>query len=184
MTTLTEPIVRRERDGDADAIRQVNVAAFGQPEEARIVDAIRSAGQSLLSLVAEDDSALVGHSLFTAVTIEMPEAASAEMGRWAGLAPMAVAPHRQRHGIGSALVDAGLDECRALGIEAIVVLGHPAFYPRFGFRPASTFGLRCEFPVPDEVFMALELVPGVLRDRAGLVHYLPCFSTSDASNRS
>jgi putative acetyltransferase len=173
---MTEPIVRRERDGDADAIHEVNVAAFGQPDEARIVDVIRGDGLSLLSLVAEHDG-IVGHILFTAVTIETPGAASPATGAWAGLAPMAVAPHRQREGIGTALVAAGLEQCRALGIEAVVVLGHPEFYPRFGFRPASAFGLRCEFPVPDEVFMAVELMPGSLRGRGGLVRYLPVFSS-------
>lgn len=170
--------IRSERPGDHDGVLAVNEAAFGQPDEARIVDEICRAGQPLLSLVAEDASGIVGHILFTPVTIETPDAASSATGPWAGLAPMAVSPHRQREGIGSALVTAGLEQCRALGIEAVVVLGHPEFYPRFGFRPASTFGLRCEFPVPDEVFMAIDLVPTALRNRAGLVRYLPCFGGS------
>ena len=175
---MTEVTIRSETHGDRDAIHAVNAAAFGQELEARLVDSIRAAGESLLSLVAEDASGIVGHILFTPVTIEASGAASQATGRWAGLAPMAVAPHRQREGIGSALVAAGLAECRALGIAAVVVLGHPAFYPRFGFRTASVFGLRCEFPVPDEVFMALELVPGSFAHRDGLVRYLPCFALS------
>ena len=93
-----------------------------------------------------------------------------------GLAPMAVLPGRQRQGIGSELVRAGLDECRRLGFGAIVVLGHAEYYPRFGFVPASKFGLKSEYDVPDDVFMALELIPGALRGRAGTIRYHPTFA--------
>lgn len=91
-----------------------------------------------------------------------------------GLGPMAVAPAFQRRGIGSLLVRAGLQECASRGCDAVVVLGHPEFYPRFRFRPASAFQLRCEFDVPDEAFMALELRPGSIA-RGGLVRYRPEF---------
>lgn len=80
-----------------------------------------------------------------------------------GLAPMAVAPERQRQGIGSALVRAGLDRCKEPGFGAIVVLGHPEYYPRFGFSIAKRFDIGCEYEVPDEVFMVMELQPGYLR---------------------
>jgi putative acetyltransferase len=169
-------IIRPESPGDADAIHAVNVAAFGQDAEARIVDGIRRDGRLTCSFVADAPSGIVGHIMFTPVTIQAPDAASPASGPWAGLAPMAVAPERQRQGIGGALVTTGLEQCRALGLEAVVVLGHPQFYPRFGFRRASQFGLRCEFPVPDDVFMARELVVGSLAGRRGLVRYLPHFS--------
>jgi putative acetyltransferase len=92
-----------------------------------------------------------------------------------GLAPMAVIPERQRQGIGCALVRAGLDECRRLGAVGVIVVGHPEFYPRFGFVRASSFNLTCEFEVPDDVFMALELVSGAF-DNGGLMRYQPAFS--------
>jgi putative acetyltransferase len=94
-----------------------------------------------------------------------------------GLAPMAVLPAEQRRGVGSALVQAGLDRCRQLPCGAVVVLGHPAYYPRFGFSPASRFGVTCEYDVPDEVFMAMELEPGFLRDKPGTIRYHPAFAT-------
>jgi putative acetyltransferase len=172
-------IIRPEAPGDADAIHAVNVAAFGQDAEARIVDAVRRDGRVTCSLVADAPSGLVGHILFTPVALadhehDMPT----DGGPVAvGLAPMAVRPDRQREGIGSALVRAGLRACADRGVSAVVVLGHPEYYPRFGFRRASSFGLICEFPVPDDVFMALELVEGSLAGRRGLVRYLPQFGS-------
>ncbi len=94
-----------------------------------------------------------------------------------GLAPMAVIPSCQRNGIGSALVRAGLDQCRQLGYGAVVVLGHPEYYPRFGFTPAGQFGLRSEYDVPEEVFVALELDAGFLSGASGTVKYDPAFSS-------
>lgn len=88
---------------------------------------------------------------------------------------MAVAPQHQRQGIGSKLVLAGLDRCRQLGCVAVVVLGHPSFYPRFGFRPASAFGIRCEYDAPDEAFMLVKLQVGGLDDAAGMVSYHAAF---------
>ena len=93
-----------------------------------------------------------------------------------GLAPMAVAPARQRQGVGSALARAGIAACRDLGFGAVIVLGHPEYYPRFGFVPASRFGLRSEYDVPDDVFMAMELKPGALHGRGpGTIRYHPAF---------
>ena len=88
---------------------------------------------------------------------------------------MAVRPHLQRRGIGSALVNQGLAECDRIGAGAVFVLGHPEYYPRFGFRPASRFGIGCEYDVPDEVFMALEIVAGCLDDADGVARYDPAF---------
>lgn len=88
---------------------------------------------------------------------------------------MAVLPSFQKQGIGSALVREGLDQCRQLGCDAVVVLGHAHYYPRFGFVPASGYGIRCEYDVPDEVFMLVELQPGSLQGLSGRVIYNEAF---------
>lgn len=165
--------VRHEYPGDEDAIRRVNDHAFGQPDESRIVDAVRAAGRSVISLVAVEGSEIVGHILFTPVFVEPPGRAA----RAAGLGPMAVLPDLQRRGIGSRLVEAGLQECRRLDYQVVVVIGHPKFYPRFGFRPGSAFGLRSEFDVPDDVFMVAELMPGALAGMGGVVAYIREFGS-------
>jgi putative acetyltransferase len=163
--------IRSERPDDEAGIRYVNDAAFGQTDESRIVDAVRRAGNAAISLVAVDGARVVAHILFTPVAIE-PSGSPVSM---LGLGPMAVLPEMQRRGIGSKLVRAGLDECAGMGCQVVVVVGHPGFYPRFGFRPAGAYGLRCEYPVPDDVFMVAELSEGVLAGRGGLVRYLPEF---------
>ena len=163
--------VRFEGPHDATAVREINEQAFGGLQEARIVDALRDSPDSI-SLVATVDERVVGHILFTPVTIE-PHAARV---RVAGLAPMAVRPEFQRSGVGSALVRAGLEECRGRGYAAVVVVGHPEYYPRFGFVPAHTKRLECEYPVPREAFMTIELEAGALTGRAGVVRYRPEFA--------
>jgi putative acetyltransferase len=165
-------LIRAERDTDRAAIHTVNAAAFPTPAEADLVDALRQQAHPLVSLVAERDGAILGHILFSPVTLE-----DRTDLRIMGLAPMAVAPEHQRSGIGSALVRAGLDACKQLGFSAVVVLGHPEYYPRFGFSPAVRYGIRSEYDVPDEVFMAMELVPGALRDAKGTVRYHEAFSS-------
>lgn len=166
-------IVRPEQPGDGEAVAHVNDAAFGQAVESRLVDALRRGGHAAISLVAVAGADIVGHILFTPVTIDAPGPALGALG----LGPMSVLPERQRRGIGSRLVAAGLDACRRAGCQVVVVLGHPEFYPRFGFRPACGLGLRSEYAVPDDVFMALELTPGALAGRCGLVRYLPEFAS-------
>ncbi len=166
--------IRPERRDDIATIRAVNDAAFGGQAESRIVDAARVAGHVDISLVAVAGQEIVGHILFTPIRIEPPRVRA----RVLGLGPMAVRPSLQRRGIGSALVRAGLDAARRRGCDAIVVIGHPAFYPRFGFQRASRFGLTSEFPAPDEAFMAAELTPGALEGAAGLVRYGPEFDES------
>ena len=163
--------LRRERPGDERDIARVCDEAFGQPDESRIVDAIRQCGRVALSLVAVDDSGIVGHVLFTPVTIEGDGPPIAALG----LGPMAVLPEHQRQGIGSTLVEAGLQECARMGCQVVVVIGHPEFYPRFGFRPGRQSGLRSEFSVPDEAFMVAELDAGALAGRRGLVRYIEQF---------
>jgi putative acetyltransferase len=162
--------VRRERPGDIAAIRAVHEAAFETTAEAALVDRLRTEAWPLVSLVADDEVGIVGHILFSPVAIE--EQAGI---RVAGLAPVAVLPAHQRRGVGAALVRAGLEACVHAGFDAVVVVGHASYYPRFEFRPASQFGLRCEYDVPDDVFMALELRPGALAGRSGTVRYHPAF---------
>lgn len=170
--------VRFEQPGDESGIREVNEQAFGEPLEARLIDALRDSlrgTQDFLSLVATLDEHVVGHILFTPITIE-----PARNCPIAGLAPMAVRPNHQRSGIGGQLIRAGLKECRRSGYSAVVVLGHPEYYPRFGFAPAHTFGLTCEFPSPPEAFMAIELESGALNRIRGVVRYRPEFSSVES----
>lgn len=162
--------IRLEQPDDMLAVRETNEAAFVTPAEGRLVDRLRSTSDCI-SLVATVGDRVVGHILFTPVTIE-----PAATVRVAGLAPMSVRPEHQRAGIGSRLVRAGLEECRQRGYAAVVLVGHPEFYPRFGFVPGHTKGLQCEFPVADEAFMALELSAGALAGAAGLVRYRPEFA--------
>ena len=163
--------VRAETSEDLGAVRRVNELAFDGGTEANLVDALRENGAAYVSLVAEEDGEVVGHILFSPLTVE------SEGGGWEalGLAPMAVLPERQGRGVGSALVREGLEECLRRGREVVFVLGHADYYPRFGFRPAGTLGLICEFPSPEENFMVAELRPGALAGRKGLVRYRPEF---------
>jgi len=162
--------IRAETAGDIPAVRRVNELAFGQPDEADLVDALRAAACPHISLVAVSHEQVVGHIFFSPVTLEAEAVAPAIFG----LAPMAVLPERQNQGIGSQLVREGLRECQRVGCEVVVVVGHPEYYPRFGFIPASRKGLRCEFTVPDEVFMVAELRPNALSG-PGRVKYRPEF---------
>jgi putative acetyltransferase len=163
--------VRREMPADVASIRRVNRSAFETEAEANLVDALRRRAQPFISFVALEQDGIAGHIAFSPVTL-LPHPDLPLMG----LAPMAVLPGRQRLGIGSALVRAGLDECRRLNAAAVVVVGHAGFYPRFGFVPASRFGLACEYDVPDDVFMAMELEPGSLSGRTGAVRYHAAFA--------
>lgn len=164
--------IRAEREEDRAAVRAVNRSAFETATEANLVDALRAQAQPLVSLVAEQDGSIVGHILFSPVTL------SGHSELWImGLAPMAVVPEQQRQGIGSALVRAGLDECKRLGAGAVVVLGHAEYYPRLGFLPAARFGIRCEYDVPEEVFMALEIKPGFLQGVSGTISYHAAFGS-------
>ena len=162
--------IRAERPADADAVRLVNELAFGRPDEARLVEALRDV-LGRLSLVALADGMLTGHILFTPVHIERQDPSRT----FAGLAPMAVLPAHQRKGVGSALVREGLAGCREAGYDAVVVVGHPEYYPRFGFVPAHTRGLRYEHPAPAEAFMVVELVRGALDGASGVMRYRPEF---------
>ena len=162
--------IRIEEAADIQRVHAVNLAAFESATEATLVDALRVQAVDAISLVAEDDDNIVGHIMFSPVRLT-----GADEIRTMALAPMAVTPARQRAGIGSALVRGGLAECRRQGVEAVFVVGHPSYYPRFGFSLASHFGIACEFEVPDEAFMAVELVAGALREKAGTVFFHQAF---------
>ncbi len=163
-------LIRAEEERDWAAVHVLNASAFETPAEADLVNVLRVQAQPVVSLVAEHAGSVVGHLLFSPVTL------SDHVGvNIMGLAPMAVAPSHQRRGIGSALVRAGLERCRALGVGAVVVLGHPEYYPRFGFSPGVRFGIRSEYEVPDEAFMVAELQPGFLRGASGTIQYHAAF---------
>jgi len=173
VSSETDFIVRPETPADIGPLRQLNDAAFDGNDESRIIDALRDGGAVLLSLVAERNGEAVGHILFSPIALVTSSGEKVA----AGLAPMAVRTDLQRQGVGSALIRRGLEELQRLGTSAVFVLGHPNYYPRFGFTPASRFGFRCEFECPEEAFMALELEPESLtRLGGGTARYRPEFS--------
>ena len=161
--------IQPEREKDYSAIHEINVLAFGRENEARLVNKIREALDFIpeLSLVAIKNGRVVGHILFSRIIIQSKAGSFPALA----LAPMAVHPKFQNQGIGSKLVRQGLERCRNRGHKIVVVVGHPQYYPRFGFSSARTKGLEAPFPVPDEVFMVLELVRGALHDTTGMVTY-------------
>ena len=156
--------IREEREGDCEAIRRVHRDAFGGDVEVRLVDLLRARGKAVVSLVAVDASDVVGHILFSPVTID--EAAKA---RPLGLAPLGVLPPFQRSGIGSSLIREGLTRCAHAGYDLVVLVGEPGYYARFGFQAAERCGLGNEYGVKDE-FMVLELRKGSLDGVRGLVN--------------
>jgi putative acetyltransferase len=164
-------IIRREEPKDYPAVRAVNASAFETPAEANLVDVLRREAHPVISLVAEDDGAIVGHIMFSPVSLS-----GYTNLKIMGLGPMAVVPKHQRKGIGSALVRAGLEKCKELAFGAVIVLGHSGYYPRFGFISSMRYGIRCEYDVPEEVFMLIELEPGYLKDASGIIKYHPAFN--------
>lgn len=171
--------IRQELPEDVAAIREVNRLAFGQDQEANLVDALRDNGASLLSLVATLDGQIVGHIMYSPITVgdETGSSVTGSSATGAALAPMSVLPEHQHHGIGSKLVEAGTRHLRNAGLPFIIVLGHPTYYPRFGFQPAANFGITCEWPVPSEAFMVLVLDEEKMRGISGLAKYRHEFST-------
>ncbi len=165
-------IIRPERPEDIAAIRLVNDSAFGRPQEGDIVEALREKGGVILSLVAALHGRVVGHILYSPVSIQSG-------GRdisGAGLGPMAVLPEFQGQGIGSRLVEEGNNRLREAGTPFIVVLGHPKYYPRFGFVSAGRYGIRSEWDVPEGVFMVLICQPQKMRGVSGVARYREEFS--------
>jgi putative acetyltransferase len=200
--------IRLEQAGDEDGIRRVNEEAFGQPDEAALVDALRGSEAVICSLVATEEEVIIGHILFTVAALTShsdsetlsnsqlegrslyppgsqlddetdsyrpSQSTSQPPSRpLAALGPVAIAPTHQRQGIGSQLIVAGLDLCRAMGYDLVIVLGHREYYPRFGFRPAAPLGIRWEHGA-EAHFMVLELRPGALAGVSGVARYRPEF---------
>ena len=164
-------IIRPETAVDAENVYAVESAAFDRPAEAELVQKIQQAGVDTISLVAVQEDELVGHILFSPVTVKSEDGEFTAVS----LGPVAVSPNHQNQGIGAELCRQGLAACQQAGYELAFVLGHPTYYPRFGFTPSAPHGLRCQFAVPDEVFMVLELVPGALQGKHGTVFYHPLF---------
>ena len=165
--------IREERPGDIEIIRAVNQKAFGQPQEGQLVDALRTNGGVLLSLVATLSGRVAGHILYSPVSI----GPDGEKVIGAGLGPMAVLSGYQRQGIGGRLIETGNQKLREVGCPFIVVLGHPEYYPRFGFKPAGGYGIQCEWDVPDNVFMVLVMDQSKMKGVSGLAKYRHEFSS-------
>jgi putative acetyltransferase len=163
--------IRPEGKEDYSVIREINRKAFDTDAEANLIDALRKSNVPIISLVAEYNDMVVGHILFSEVTID----GHCPNIRMSGLAPMAVLPEYQRQGIGSQLVREGIKFCRDAGYSAVVVLGHPQFYPHFGFKPSAIFKITSEFDVPADVFMAKELQKGAMLNCSGTVRYHDAF---------
>jgi putative acetyltransferase len=161
--------IREETPADCDAIAQLNDRAFGGTFESELIGRLRADSLVTVSLVAEDEGPIVGHILLSRLDVT---AGKRRLNALA-LAPMAVVPGRQREGIGSALVRAVIEAARDTSTEIIVVLGHPAFYPRFGFSAARAAKLKA--PFSGDAFMVLEIAPNALGDDDGNVVYPPAF---------
>ena len=186
--------IRPEGPADEAGVREVEELAFGRPVEARLAEALRRACPACLSLVAVGDTGRnVGHIVFSPVTLE-PDGSAGGGGQTSsaaggdavasgacgmGLGPLAVLPERQRQGIGSALVERGLEELRAAGCPCVFLVGHPGYYPRFGFVRASGLGLRSQWDaVPDEAWLALVFDPAALPAAGGLVRFRSEFAAA------
>ena len=164
-------IIRPETNEDINQIRELNERVFPNDTESKLVDTLRQKCFSIISYVAKSKGLILGHILFSPAELKPGET---DM-KIAGLAPMAVQPEHQRQGIGTKLIQAGLEHLQKEGYDAVVVLGHPEYYPRFGFTPSSQFGIKSTYDVPDNVFMIKELTPGALKECQGVIHYHPIF---------
>ncbi len=165
--------IRMARSKEYKQIFEVVSKAFKQDNEARLVEALRKAPSFVpeLELIALSKKAIIGHILFTKVIIK-GETKEFEV---LSLAPLSVLPSHQNQGIGSSLTIKGLEECKRLNFGIVNVLGHPTYYPRFGFKPASLYGIKALFEAPDEAFMIMELVPGALKGVSGVLIYPKTF---------
>jgi putative acetyltransferase len=165
--------LRKETKKDFPEISKVNDIAFGRKAESRLIEQLRKKDEFVaeLSIVAEVNEQLAGHILFTPIKIE----SATESYTTLCLAPMSVLPEFQQKSIGKLLVIQGLQAAKDLGFKSVVVLGHPSFYPKFGFKPASKWEIKSPFPAPDEAFMAIELLPNSLKDIHGKVVFPPEF---------
>jgi putative acetyltransferase len=165
--------IRPETTDDYPAIKEVNDLAFGQPNEGRLIENLRANPdfRQALSLVADLNGKIIGHILFFPITVNQ----DAKSFQSLALAPMAVTPDYQNQGIGGQLIRKGLETAKERGFTSVIVVGHPHYYPRFGFVPAARWQIKAPLDVPEEVFMALELVPDKLKNVSGTVQYPPEF---------
>lgn len=158
---------------DTKTIWNINADAFETEAEANLVNILRDSGCTFISLVAEVDNKTVGHILFTQVKLT----GNSNKLKIIGLAPMAILRQYQNKGIGSNLIKTGIKLCKSKGYDAIVVLGHTNYYPRFGFVPSVIHGIKSEYEVPDEAFMMLELIPNSLKNHQGTIKYNDLFNS-------
>jgi putative acetyltransferase len=165
-------LIRQESAADIPQIFAINQAAFGRPDEALLVDRLRARKAFIYSLVAVQDGTVAGHALFSPMMIQEK---SGTVSVVCALGPVAVLPGGQNQGIGSALIEAGIERCRKAGYPLMIVLGHPDYYPHFGFKPAADFNIVSAYDVPREAFMVLELQKGALNRVSGVAHYHPEF---------
>jgi len=170
MNSHSSLVIRSEISSDENEIRVVNLQAFDSAFEANLVDLMRIRDKVVISLVGILDQRVVGYIMFSLVNIDPPY----RKYTITGLAPLAVAPEYQNMGIGTALVHSGIHICKDNDFDAIVLIGHPDYYTRFGFVPGNSVGLESEYNSTD-AFMALELKPGVFSDINGLVRFAPEF---------
>lgn len=159
--------IRKEGPGDFTVIKKINDLAFGQEQESKIIDSLRKNCDNLLSFVADDDGKVVGHIMFSPVMISGTEEPIWGMG----LGPMAVLPEYQRRGIGSALVKEGIRILKDRNCPFIILVGHPEYYPRFGFKKASLYRIKCQWEVPEEAFMILVLDESAMSGVSGIAKY-------------
>ncbi|MBM7420819.1 MULTISPECIES: GNAT family N-acetyltransferase [Chryseobacterium] len=175
---MTEKVIyRQETQDDFQEVFEINHKAFGQQNEAKLVNALRNNSNVFipeLSIVATKNNAIIGHILFTKINIKSDDETLNES---LGLAPMAVLPEFQKNGIGGQLIRRGLETAKQLGYQSVIVLGHEDYYPKFGFEPAEKWNIKAPFDVPSNVFMAIELVKDSLENISGTVIYPKEFET-------
>lgn len=167
--------IRPESPEDIESIQNVTTRAFQGEEEVNLIAAIRASDYFIheLSLVAVEDNRIVGHILFSPIKIESSEQSVEALA----LAPMAVLPDFQNNGIGTKLVKHGLEACKKLRYKIVIVIGHPNYYPRFGFKLARECGIEAPFEVPGDAFLACELFSAALKNVRGVVKYSPAFDS-------
>ena len=174
---IEQTIIRRETKDDFREVFEVNHIAFGQDNEAKLVDALRNNVTAFvpeLSIVATNNNKIVGHILFTKIKIKDDKG---NLNESLGLAPMAVRPEFQKSGIGRQLMRKGFEVAKELGFKSVIVFGHEHYYPKFGFQPADKWNIKAPFDVPSNVFMAIELVTDGLKNISGAVVYPKEFET-------
>jgi len=165
-------LIRKEEKDDHVTVREILTMAFEGESEARLVEALREKASPIISLVVEnEDCAVVGQVMFSPVSI-----LGCESAKLMGLAPVSVTPEEQGKGYGAVLIKAGLQECRHIGMDGVVLLGHAQYYPLFGFQASTVFGITSDYDVPVENFMALELRRGSLDNVSGKVNYHTVFN--------